>query len=100
NCAETNGRTSEAVRLLESYLEMAPAALDAAESRARIADLKLLLALAGPNGVEIRRLDASAYGALAERKYDVALAAFTKAADLAPEFPLTRWKLAPLHEAL
>jgi tetratricopeptide (TPR) repeat protein len=99
NCAETNGRTAEAVRLLEGYLEMAPTALDAAESRARIADLKLLLTVPGQNGVEIRRLDASAYGALAERKYDVALAAFNKASDLAPDFAPTRWKLALLQEA-
>jgi tetratricopeptide (TPR) repeat protein len=99
NCAETNGRTAEAVRLLEAYLEMAPTALDAAESRARIADLKLLLTVPGQNGVELRRLDASAYGALAERKYDVALAAFNSASELAPNFAPTRWKLALLQEA-
>ena len=29
NCAETNGRPAEAVRLLEKYLEMSPKALDA-----------------------------------------------------------------------
>jgi tetratricopeptide (TPR) repeat protein len=100
NCAETNGRTTEAVRLLEKYLEMAPNTLDAAESRARIADLKLLLALPGRDGIEIRRLDASAYGALAERKYDRALAAFHQANDLAPDFAPTKWKLALLYEAM
>ena len=62
NCAETNGRTAEAVRLLEKYLEMSPDALDGGESRARIADLKSLLTLPGQNGVEVRRLYASAYG--------------------------------------
>lgn len=100
NCAETNGRTTEAVRLLERYLEIAPTALDSAESHARIADLKSLLTLPGQNGVEVRRLDAAAYGALAERKYDLALTAFNKAGDLAPEFALTKWKLALLYEAM
>ncbi len=99
NCAETNQRTAEAVRLLERYLEMAPNALDAEESRARIADLKSLLALPGQNGVEVRRLFGSAYGALAERKYDRAQAAFQEADELAPEFALTKWKLGLVYEA-
>jgi len=100
NCAETNGRTSEAVRLLDKYLEMAPKALDAEETRARIADLKSLVSLPGQNGVEVRRLYASGYGALAQRKYDRVLADFTKAGDLAPEFALTKWKLGLLYEAM
>ena len=100
NCAESNGRTAEAVRLLERYLETAPTALDGKESRARIADLNALLTLPGQNGIEIRRLYASAYGDLAERKYDRALTAFNKASDLAPEFALTKWDLALLYEAM
>jgi tetratricopeptide (TPR) repeat protein len=100
NCSETNGRTGEAVRLLEKYGELAPKALDAEESRARVADLKALLTVEGPDGAEIRRLHAAAYGALSERKYDRALAAFNKAQDLAPEFGRTKWKLALLHEAM
>jgi tetratricopeptide (TPR) repeat protein len=99
NCAESNERTAEAVRLLEKYLEMSPGALDAEESLTRIADLKSLLTLPAPNGVQVRRLYASAYGGLAERKYDRALAAFIKAGDLAPEFALTKWKLGLLYEA-
>jgi len=81
-------------------LEMAPAALDADESHARIADLKSLLSLPGQNGIEIRRLYASVYGSLAERKYDRALTDLKKASDLAPEFALTKWKLALLYEAM
>jgi tetratricopeptide (TPR) repeat protein len=100
NCAESNGRTAEAVRLLERYLEIAPTALDGKESRARIADLNALLTLQGQNGIEVRRLYASAYSDLAERKYDRALAAFNKASDLAPEFPLTKWNLGLLYEAM
>ena len=100
NCAESNGRTVEASRLLEKYLEVAPSALDSEEARARIDDLKSLLMLPGQNGVEVRRLYASAYGSLAERKYDYALKAFNQASDLAPEFALTKWKLALFYEAM
>jgi tetratricopeptide (TPR) repeat protein len=100
NCAESNGRTAEAARLLEKYLEMSPNALDAREVRTRIADLKMLQTLPGQNGVEVRKLYATAYSALAERKYDVAMAAFNKAAGLAPEFPLTQWNLALFYEAM
>ncbi len=99
NCAESNGRTAEASTLLERYLEMAPKALDAEESRARIEELKSLLSLPGRNGAEIRRLYASAYSALSERQYDRAFTAFTAADALAPEFAPTKWKLALLHEA-
>ena len=100
NCAETNGRTAEAVRLLEKYLEMAPSALDGDEAHVRIADLKSLLSLPGQNGIEIRRLYASVYDSLAERKYDRALTDLNKAGDMAPEFALTKWKLALLYEAM
>jgi len=100
NCAESNGRPAEAVRLLEKYLEMTPHTLDAGEVHARIADLKLLLTLPGQNGVDIRHLYASAYGSLAERKYDRALADFNKAGELAPDFALTKWKLALFYEAM
>ncbi len=99
NCAESNGRTAEASALLERYMELAPKALDAEESRARIEELKVLLALPGRNGVEIRRLYASAYSALAERQYDRAFAAFTAASALAPDFAPTKWKLGLLYEA-
>jgi tetratricopeptide (TPR) repeat protein len=100
NCAESNGRTAEAIRLLEKYLEMSPNALDAEEVRTRVSDLKLLRALPGQNGVEVRKLYASAYEALAELKYDHALTAFTQASDVAPEFALTKWKLALFYEAM
>jgi tetratricopeptide (TPR) repeat protein len=100
NCAETNARAAEAVRLLEQYLEMAPSALDGDEVHTRIADLKSLLMLPGQSGIEIRRLYASVYGSLAERKYDRALADLNQATDLAPEFALTKWKLGLLYEAM
>jgi tetratricopeptide (TPR) repeat protein len=62
--------------------------------------LRRLLTLPGQNGVEVRRFYASAYGSLAERKYDQALKAFNQASDLAPEFALTKWKLGLFYEAM
>jgi tetratricopeptide (TPR) repeat protein len=100
NCAESNGRTTEAVKLLEKYLETAPEAVDSNEARVRIADLKSLLSLQGKNGTETRRLYASVYGSLTERKYDRALTDLNKASELDPEFALTKWKLGLLYEAL
>jgi tetratricopeptide (TPR) repeat protein len=100
NCAEINGRDAEAVKLLEKYLEMSPEALDRKEIHARITDLKSLLALPGQKGIEVRRVYASLYGSLAERRYDRSLADLNKAAVLDPEFPLTAWRLALLHEAM
>ncbi len=100
NCAESNGRASEAIRLLEKYLEQSPTALDAQDVRARIADLQALLTVSGPKGIQLRRLHASVYEALAERKYDRALADLNKADALAPDFALTKWKLGLLDEAM
>ena len=100
NCAEINGRPTEAIRLLQKYLELSPQALDADAVHARIAELQSLLALPEHKGSEIRRLYGSAYGYLAERKYDRALAALTKAKDLAPDFALTYWKLGLIYEAM
>ncbi len=100
NCSESNSRAAEALKRLEKYLQMAPDALDAEEARARISDLKALLSIPGQNGVEIRRLYASIYEALAERKYDHALGDLKKANDVDPEFALSKWKLALLYEAM
>ena len=99
NCAEDNGRPAEAVKLLQQYLELAPNALDAAHVRTRIAELQSLIALSGPNAPEARHLYTSAYGDLSERKHARALAAYTRASQLFPEFPLLHWKLALLQEA-
>ncbi len=100
SCAEINGRPAEAIRLLGQYLEIAPQALDADAVRARIAELQSLQTLPGQKGSEVRRHYASAYGYLAERKYDRALAAFIRARELALEFPLTYWKLGLMYEAM
>ncbi len=100
NCAQSNGRPAEAVHLLKKYLEVSPNALDAAEVQTLIAELQSLLALPAPSGTEVRRLYASAYSSLAERRYNRALAAFNKATELAPDFALNHWDLALLHEAM
>jgi tetratricopeptide (TPR) repeat protein len=100
NCAEINGRPTEAIRLLQKYLELSPQALDTDAVHARIAELQSLLALPEQKGSEIRRLYGSAYGYLAERKYDRALAAFTKAKELASDFLLTYWRLGLIYEAM
>lgn len=100
NCAETNGRTAEAITLLEKYLAMSPGAADAADVHVRIADLKSLQSLPVPTGTEVRKLYASVYTSLAERKYDRAMVDLTKAGGLAPEFALTKWRLGLLYEAM
>jgi tetratricopeptide (TPR) repeat protein len=100
NCAEVNGRPTEAIRLLEKYLEIAPEALDADEVRVRIVELQSLGSLHGQKASEVRRHYASAYGYLAERKYDRALGTFLKAKELVPDFPLTYCKLGLMYEAM
>ena len=100
NCAETNGRPAEAVHLLQKYLEMSPDALDAQNVHARMNDLQSLLTLSGDNSLEIRRQYSAAYGYLASRRYNRALASFKNASQIAPNFPLTYWKLALIYEAM
>jgi len=99
NCAEINGHPAEAVRLLQTYLEGAPNSLDADRVHARIAELQSLVALPEPHGTEIRKFYASADGYLAERKYDRALRALSRAKSAGLEFPLTYWRLGLMHEA-
>ncbi len=100
NCAQSNGRPNEAVRLLQHYLELSPNALDAADVKQRVADLHSLLSLSDSNGAEVRRLFASAYTDLAEGQYDRALASFARAKEVSPDFALTYWKLGLFHEAM
>jgi len=100
NCAQSNGRPAEAAKLLQKYLELAPAAQDSGDVHTRIAELQSLVALPAPGGQEIRHLHAAAYGYLAGRRYNGALDSFKKASELAPDFPLNNWKLALLYEAM
>jgi len=100
NCAEIKGHPEQAVRLLQKYLDHTPPALDSDQVRARISELQSLLELPDPHGGRIRKLYASAYGYLAERKYDRALEEFQNARSAMPEYPLTYWKLGLLNEAM
>jgi tetratricopeptide (TPR) repeat protein len=100
NCAQDNDRPVEASSLLSRYLEMSPAAADADLVRLRIADLNALAALPEQKGALVRGLYSSASRSLQERKYDLALAAFQKAATLDPDFSPTQWRLALLYEAM
>ncbi len=88
------------MRFLRRYLELAPNALDAVRVNQRIAELDALKALATQSGVQVRALYAAAERSIEEHQYDGALIAFTKAAELLPDFPITHWKLGLLQEAM
>ena len=100
NCAEDNNRPDEAIRFLRRYLELAPNALDAVRVKQRIVELEALKALPTQSGVPVRALYAAAERSIEESQYDGALIAYTKAADLLPDFSLTHWKLGLLQEAM
>jgi tetratricopeptide (TPR) repeat protein len=100
NCAEDNNRPDEAIRYLRRYLELAPHALDSARVNQRIAELDQLKALPTQSGAQVRSLYAAAERSIEEYQYDGALLAYTKAADLFPDFALTHWKLGLLQEAM
>ncbi len=100
NCAEDNNRPDEAMRLLRRYLELSPSALDAARVKQRIVELDALKALPTQSGVQVRALYATAERSIEESQYDGALLAYTRAADLLPDFPLTHWKLGLLQETM
>lgn len=100
NCAKDNNRPDEAIRYLRHYLELSPKALDAARVTQRIAELDALKALPALSGSQVRALYAVAERSIEEYQYDGALIAYTKAAELLPDFPLTHWKLGLLQEAM
>jgi len=100
NCAEDNERLADAAKLLNRYLQMAPAASDAERVRLRIAKLNAWAELPGAQGTNARRLYASASRSLEARKYDAALVDSQKAANEAPQFAPGQWRLALMHEAM
>ena len=100
NCAEDSDRPADAAQLLGRYLEAAPNAADAERVRLRIARLNALVELPEQKGAQVRGLYASASRFLEERKYDGALTDFQQAADAAPEFSPTEWRLALMYEAM
>jgi len=100
NCAEDNNRPDEAIRFLRRYLELAPNALDAARVKQRIAELDAIKTLPNQTGAQVRALYATAERSIEEFQYDGTLMAYTKAADLLPDFSLAHWKLGLLQEAM
>jgi tetratricopeptide (TPR) repeat protein len=100
NCAEENNRPDEAMRFLRHYLELSPNALDAGRVTQRIGELGLLKELQNQSGMQVRALYASADRFTEEHQYDGAVVAYTKAADMLPDFALTHWRLGLLQEAM
>jgi|tagenome__1003787_1003787.scaffolds.fasta_scaffold20980955_1 tetratricopeptide (TPR) repeat protein len=98
-CAEENDHSQRAAELLQHYLEVSPAAGDAARVHLRLADLKALLQLPDSQGAEVRSLYSAASRSLEERKFDRALAQFEKAAGVASDFAPTEWRIALMYEA-
>ena len=98
-CAESDGRAGDAARLLGQYLMAAPQALDASDVQARQESLASLAALDGDRGTQVRSHFAAAALDLDYRRYDRAMAEYRAAEQIAPDFPLTQWRLALLYEA-
>jgi tetratricopeptide (TPR) repeat protein len=100
NCAEDNGRLADSAQLLRQYTELSPKAADIELVRLRIADLTALANLPEPQGSQVRGLYASAARAMAEGKYDVALADFNRASTVAPNLASNEWRLGLMYEAM
>ena len=98
-CAETEGRLSDAIRLLTEYGQAAPTAADIDEVQERIVVLKSLVALPDPNGSLVRTLYASARKHVEARGYDLAITDYQKAAEAIPEFAESKRRVASLLEA-
>jgi tetratricopeptide (TPR) repeat protein len=98
-CAEEDGREDDALHYLNQYMAMAPAALDADDVKLRLTTDSSLSGLSGPSGEQVRKLYAEASREIDQRKYNRALADLTKADQVKPDYPLTKWRLALLYEA-
>ncbi|MEP7308685.1 MAG: tetratricopeptide repeat protein [Acidobacteriota bacterium] len=99
NCAESEGRLSDAIRLLTEYSQAAPTAADSEEVVERLVVLKSLSALPDPSGTLVRTLYASAGKHVESRGYDLAIADYLKAAEAIPEFSESQRRVASLLEA-
>jgi tetratricopeptide (TPR) repeat protein len=98
-CAESEGRLSDASRLLTEYSQAAPMAADSNEVKARLVVLTSLSALPDPNGTLVRTLYASAAKHVETREYDQAIVDYQKADQAAPEFAESKRRMATLLEA-
>ncbi|HTM26625.1 MAG TPA: hypothetical protein VL225_15620 [Vicinamibacterales bacterium] len=98
-CAESDGRLTDAIRLLTEYGQATPSATDTEEIQARLIVLKRLSALPDPQGARIRALYASAAKHVEWREYDQAIADYQKSDAIMPEFEESKRRLATLLEA-
>jgi tetratricopeptide (TPR) repeat protein len=99
-CAEEEGRQEEALRYLNQYLATAPAAVDKEDVHLRLNTLTSLTMLSGDKGKEVRSHYAAATRFVDDRKYDHAIDELVKAEQIMPDYPLTKWRLALLYEAM
>ena len=99
NCAESEDRLGDAIRLLTEYSRVAPRAADSDEVQTRLSILKDLYALPDPKGALVRKFYAGARKHVEAREYDLAIADYQKADDVMPEFAETKRRLATLLEA-
>jgi tetratricopeptide (TPR) repeat protein len=94
-CAEDEGNLEEASRLLDQYLALAPEAVDGAETKTDVEEVRELERRAGP---EVVTLYGEADRAARKGQYKRAIDALTRAAEKAPQLAETQVKLARLHQ--
>jgi tetratricopeptide (TPR) repeat protein len=99
-CAEEDGRQEEALRYLNQYLASAPTALDSEDVHLRLSTLSSLTALTGDKADDVRKHFAAATRFIDDRHYDHAVDELLKAEQEQPAYPLTKWRLALLFEAM
>jgi tetratricopeptide (TPR) repeat protein len=99
-CAEEEGRQEDALRYLNQYLATAPAAVDKEDVHLRLNTLTSLTTLSGDKGKEVRAHYAAATRFVDDRRYDHAIDELLKAEQIMPDYPLTKWRLALLYEAM
>ena len=98
-CAEEDGDAGASAALLTRYLQAAPDALDARDTQIHRDSLLSLAALTGDQGVQVRAHFAAAARALDYRRYDRANEEYQLAQQVAPNFPLTYWRMGLMAEA-
>jgi tetratricopeptide (TPR) repeat protein len=98
-CATQQARAADATRLLADYVRQAPDALDQGDAAAAQQEWSSLASLPDSPGQAVREHYAAAGRYLDYRRYNLAIAEYTAAAAIAPDFAQTQWELAVLHEA-
>jgi tetratricopeptide (TPR) repeat protein len=99
-CAEEDGRQEQALRYLNQYLASAPTALDSDDVHLRVGTLTSLTALTGDKADDVRKHFAAATRFIDDRRFDHAVDELLKAEQEQPSYPLIKWRLALLYEAM